>query len=113
LAKTKIPDPLARRHLLESETDPAKAKALAQAYLEAGREIEAIDFLIRSGDEAALSALQEAAIERGDVFLMKAASAALDDEPSRERWLSLAEIAEANGRMRDAESARRLAAVDA
>jgi hypothetical protein len=113
LAKTKLPDPLSRRYLLESELDPAKARALADAYLEAGREIEAIEFFARAGAEEPLRALQGAAIGRGDVFLMKMASAALDEEPTSETWQTLQRAATAAGRERDAEMASRLATVDA
>lgn len=112
-AKTRIPDPLSRRHLLEGSIDPTKARALAEAYLEAGREIDAIEFFARAGERDALVALQETAVERGDVFLMKAASRGLDEEPSSERWQALAKAAAQKGRKHDAESALRLATVDA
>ena len=112
MAETKLPDPLSRRHLLDHETDPAKLGALGTAFLEAGREIEAIEFLARAEDRESLEALQNAAVERGDVFLMKSASAALSEEPSVERWRALAEAATAAGRHKDAEAALRLAAVD-
>jgi hypothetical protein len=36
-----IPDPLKRRHLVESALDPARALAIAEAYLEEGRRLEA------------------------------------------------------------------------
>lgn len=112
MAKMQFPDPLSRRHLLEGDLDEAKAAALAKDYLDNGREIEAIEFFAKAGDRDALVKLQGVAIERGDVFLMKAASAGLDDEPSAERWRKLADAARAAGRNRDAESALRLAAVD-
>jgi len=112
LAQTKLPDPLARRHLLEGNLDSGKALALAELYLEQGREIEAIEFFGKAGARDALVALQEVAIERGDVFLMKSASTALDEEPSVERWQSLADAAVAAGRSHDADAARRLATVD-
>jgi hypothetical protein len=112
LATKKFPDPLSRRHLLEGEMDAARAGALAKDYLEAGREIEAIEFFAKSGDRDALKALQAVAIERGDVFLMKAASAGLGEEASKERWQALATAARNAGRPRDEESALRLATVD-
>lgn len=112
MAGKKLPDALARRHLLEGELDASKAAAYADAYLEAGQEIDAIDFLAKAGDTGRLAALQDAAVERGDVFLMRAASRGLGDEPSVERWTELAEAARSAGRMRDAESAARLATVD-
>jgi hypothetical protein len=113
VAQTKLPDPLARRHLLEAELEPAKARELADAYLELSREIEAVDFLTRAKAVDGLEALQAAALERGDVFLMRRVSQALGRDPSRESWRALAEAATRAGRERDAETATRLAAVDA
>lgn len=112
MARTKLPDPLSRRHLLEGEVDPRKAAEWAALYLEEGREVEAIEFLARAQDREALVELQAKAVARGDVFLMKAASAGLGEEPTGDRWNELAQAARARGRHRDAESALRLAAVD-
>jgi len=113
MAQSKLPDPLAKRHLLETDLEPAKAKALADAYLALGREIEAIDFLKQARAVDALAALEAAALERGDVFLMRRVSQALGREPTADRWRALAEAATRAGRLRDAEAAVRLAAVDA
>jgi hypothetical protein len=112
VAKTKLPDPLAKRHLLEANLEAGKARALGDAYLALGREIEAIDFLQQAGAVDALTALETAAIERGDVFLMRKVAQALGRDPSSERWRALALSASRAGRLRDAESAVRLAAVD-
>lgn len=112
MATTKLPDPLAKRHLLEAQQEPSRAKALADAYLAREREIEAIDFLKQAGDTVALERLEAAAVERGDVFLMRKVSQALARDPSPERWRALADAARRAGRERDAESAVRLAAVD-
>lgn len=111
MANIKLPDPLARRHLLEGELDAAKALAYGEAYLEAGREVEAVDFLAVAEATDALAGLQTVAVERGDVFLMRIASGALGSDPPYERWTELAEAAIAAGRERDAETARRLATV--
>lgn len=111
MAKTKLPDPLTRRHLLEGNLDPAKARALADAYVEADREIEAVDFFARAEASDELERLQATSLERGDVFLFRAATGALDAEPSSETWTRLAEAARAAGRERDAETAQRLATV--
>jgi hypothetical protein len=113
LARTKLPDPLARRHLLEAALEANKAKALADAYLALGREIEAIDFLALAKADAELAALEATAVERGDVFLLRRVAVALGREPGAERWRALAAAASRGGRERDAESAVRLAAVDA
>jgi hypothetical protein len=118
LAKMKLPDPLSRRHLLDGGLESAKALSLAQAYLDVDREVEAIDFLAAAGPDsnsearALLQKLQTVALEGGDVFLMRIASTALDEEPSAETWRVLAEAALGAGRPQDAESAERLATVD-
>jgi hypothetical protein len=113
MARSKLPDPLAKRHLLEAELEPGKAKALADGYLALSREIEAIDFLKQAKATDALESLQKAALERGDVFLMRRVAQALGRDPSREQWQILATAAVAAGRERDAETASRLATVDA
>lgn len=112
MARSKLPDPLARRHLLEAKLEAGKARALAEAYLELGREIEAIDFLRQADAVDAIESLEQAALERGDVFLMKKAAQALGRDPSPERWRTLSEAASRAGRARDAETAARLATVD-
>ena len=113
MARSNLPDPLAKRHLLEAELEPAKARALADGYLALSREIEAIDFLKRANATEVLEALQQTALERGDVFLLRRVAQALERDPSREQWRVLASAAAAAGRERDAETASRLATVDA
>lgn len=113
----KLPDPLARRHLLEGTLEAPKALALARAYLEQDREIDAIDFLAvansgSSGDaNLALLKLRTEAMDRGDAFLMQEASRGLKQTPSREDWQRLADAAKCAGRTKDAETALRLATV--
>jgi hypothetical protein len=117
LAPMKLPDPLSRRHLLDGTIEAPKALELAKAYLEEGREVEAVDFFAvaraASNEEAcaALIVLRDEALERGDVFLMRISSAALDEEPSQSTWQSLADAATRAGRSKDAETALRLATV--
>ena len=50
MAKTKLPDPLRRRHLVEGGVDPGRALQIAEVYLEEGRSIEAVAFLLRRFD---------------------------------------------------------------
>jgi hypothetical protein len=119
LANLKLPDPLSRRHLLDGDLESARALALAQAYLADDREVEAVDFLAAAGPESnteareALESLRSAALERGDVFLMRMVITALDAEPSAETWRALAAAASRAGRPQDVETAERLATVDA
>lgn len=111
MANVKLPDPLARRHLLEGKIDAAKARAIGEAYLAAERELEAIDFLARAEAGDVLEGLEEAALERGDVFLYRAATSAEGRAVDAATWTRLAEAAERAGRERDAETAKRLATV--
>jgi hypothetical protein len=107
MAKSKIPDPLERRHLIERELSPAQSLRLAEAYLEQGRALEAIDFLRKAAARDRLEALRDAAIADGDLFLLLRAAQALDAPPDREAWLRLGEAAAAAGKHRYAADARR------
>jgi len=109
MAKGFIPDPLKRRHLLEEALDPARAGAIAEAYLAVDRTVEAVAFLEKAGNRERLQALWDRALEEGDLFLLRSASAALGEEPSAEHWNRLAEAAEASGKARYAVEARRQA----
>ncbi len=107
MARQNTPDPLSRRHLLEKSLDPAQASKIAAAYLEEGRRAEAIAFLECAGDTQRLEAIVEEAQRDGDVFMLKSACAALQREPSEEQWRRTADAAEAAGKVRYAETARR------
>ncbi len=102
-----IPDPLTRRHELEKALEPARARAIGEAYLAEKRELEAIAFLQKAGASEALEKLCAAAIERGDSFLLREACAALGREPERASWERLAAAAELQGREKYAAEARR------
>jgi len=103
----KLPDPLARRHLVERELPPAQAQALADAYLAEGRRIEAVDFLRKAGATERLLALRAEAIADGDVFLLRRLADALAQPPTRDEWQALARGAESHGKERYAAEARR------
>ena len=102
-----IPDPLQRRHELEKPLDAARARAIGEAYVAEGREIEALAFLKKASAANALERLCATAIERGDAFLLREASAALGREPEREAWERLARAADAAGLEKYAIEARR------
>ena len=110
MAKSKIPDPLARRHLVERELPPAQSLRLAEAYLAQGRALEAVDFLRKGGARDRLAALRAEAIAAGDSFLLRILATALEESPDRESWSRLAEAADAAGKLRHAADARRQAA---
>jgi len=107
VAKSKIPDPLTRRHLVEKELPPDQARAIAQAYLAEERWIEAIDFLKIAGAGEGLAELRSRAIAEGDAFLLRAVANADGRPPTRDDWQKLAAAATANGRERYALEARR------
>ena len=67
--------------------------ATDEAYVAAGRPVEAIDFLEIGDARDTLSALQKEALEPGDAFLMRVSSGALGEDPGSELWTRLAEKA--------------------
>jgi hypothetical protein len=109
VAKSVIPDPLTRRHLVERELPAEKALAIAEAYLAENRTCEALDFLRLAGAKERLAELRSEAVSSGDAFLFRAAAGAMETAPERQEWRRLAEAAQANGRERDAEQAGRQA----
>ena len=109
MAKSKLPGPLERRHLIESEHTPAQALRYAQAYLEEGRDCDAVDFLVRAQADEELKALRGRAVEVGDTFLLRTILRATGTSASREEWASLAEAAEQAGKQRFAQDARAMA----
>ena len=110
MAKSQIPDPLRRRHLVERELPPARSLELAEAYLEQGRALEAVDFLRKAGARERLVVLRAEAVAAGDGFLVRMAATALGEPIDRATWLALAECADAAGKERNAADARRQAA---
>ena len=107
MAKSKVPDPLARRHLAERELDTAQALNIAEAYLAEGRSVEAVDFLRKAEADERLAALREEALAAGDVFLLRAVAGAMGTAPTHEEWQRVADAAAAAGRDRYAAEARR------
>ena len=105
--KAVLPDPLARRHELERALEPAKARAIAEAYLAEQRELESLAFLKKAGATAELEKLCRTAVERGDAFLLREACTALGREPDLASWETLARAAEMQGREKYAAEARR------
>ncbi len=109
MAKTRIPNPLDRRHLIESAIGSDKALALAEVYVAEGRVWEAIAFLLQAEAKDRLAELREDATQAGDAFLVRELSRALGEEPTTERWSAVAEAARAAGKERFAAQAQRLA----
>jgi hypothetical protein len=109
MARTRIPDPLSRRHLVESDVPAPQALAVAEAYLAEGRSVEAVDFLRKAGAGERLAALRAEAIAGGDAFLLRRVAESMAQPPTREEWVALAEAAEHAGKDRYAAEARRQA----
>lgn len=109
MARSKIPDPLTRRHLVERGLAPAQAEKVAEAYLAESRRLEALVFLAQAGAEERLAELRREAIEAGDAFLLRSVANATGEPPSREEWLALAAAAENVGKERYAADAHRQA----
>jgi hypothetical protein len=109
MARSAIPDPLERRHLIERELPPEKAREIADAYLAAGRRGEAVDFLRKANATERLSALRAEAISDGDAFLLRQVAQASAQPVTQEEWQTLARAAESCGKERYAAEARRQA----
>jgi hypothetical protein len=109
MAKTALPDPLARRHLIERELAPDAALRVAEAYLAEERSWEAIAFLLKAGARDRLLELREQATAEGDAFLVREVGRALGEETTAERWRAVAEAAHAAGKERFAAQAQRMA----
>ena len=109
MAKSKIPNPLERRHLVERELSREQATALADAYLAEGRAEEAVVFLAKAGAEDRLQALWADVAETGNVFLLKQIAPLLATEPTPGEWERVAEAARASGKQVYAEVALRMA----
>jgi hypothetical protein len=108
--RTRAPDALKRRHLVESELSAPRALAIAEAYLADGRPFDALTFLSKAGAAERLRTLLGEAAAAGDLFLVREIGALLGEPPDPETWLQVAEAAAAAGKERYAVEARRLAA---
>ena len=109
MAKSRLPNALDRRHVVERELAPAQALVFAEAYLEEGRTLEALDFLRKAGASERLAELRREAIATGDAFLFRSVAASSGQAPTREEWSALADAAAASGRRFYTEQARRQA----
>jgi len=107
MARTKIPNALERRVLIEKQTSDARTLQIAEAYLAEGRIVESLDFLAKADAPERMAELRAGAVESGDVFLLKAVARAMAEPPTREEWSAIAQSAEAAGRELDAANAKR------
>ena len=109
----KLPDVLSRRLLLAKELPPAQALATAEAYVEAGRVIEAIDFFAKAQASERLAELRAVAVAEGDPFLLRSVVRATREAATHAEWAALAAAAEAAGKEIYADDARRQAGREA
>jgi hypothetical protein len=107
MGKSKIPDPLDRRHLIEKKLGGAQALEIAEAYLAAGRTVEAVDFLAKADARDRLADLRSGAVAAGDVFLLRMIALVTEEPPARAEWSAVAAAAEAAGMDRYAVEAKR------
>ena len=109
MARNAIPGALERRHLIEKDQAQAQSLRIAEAYLEAGRAVEALEFLRKADAGEQLAALRAQAVEEGDAFLLRSAAETQGSMPSREEWSELARAATAAGKDSYAAEAQRQA----
>jgi len=107
MAKSRIPHPPPRKPHNEREIENEKSLALADIYLEQGRLVEAVDFLVKAEANDRIEALKSDAVADGDAFLLKAIADATRNDPGADAWRALAEAAETHGKALYAEMARR------
>lgn len=96
-------DILAKRAVLyaEKSTDADK-NAVAAVFVEAQRFGEALEFLEMTKDAALLDRIREAAIERGDTFLLLQSEKIGEAESSALDWEAVLVRAKARGKFLDA-----------
>ena len=107
MAKSTIPNPLDRRHLIEKDLSDTQALGIAETYLAADRPVEAVDFFAKAHARERLAELRSQAVEAGDVFLLRAVARAMEEPPGRAEWKAIADAAAAAGKERYAVEARR------
>ena len=107
MARSVIPNSLARRHLIEKNLSQAEALRIAEAYLAESRSVEAVDFLAKAEARDRLSELRSEAVESGDVFLLRSVARAMGEAPTGAEWSAADRAAAAAGKDRYAADARR------
>ena len=109
MAKPKLPDALSRRHMIEKDLGSDASLRTAEAYLDEGRCLEAIEFLRKADAEERLAELRAEAVRGGDAFLLRAIAGATEVAADRAEWTELADSAETAGKLHYAREARRQA----
>jgi hypothetical protein len=100
-------DASAKRAVLYSETaTDAEKDALAEAYLEAERYGEALEFLQMTRNTELLDRIRAAALDLGDTFLLTQVDRFRDGGVAEADWKRIEERARSLGRDMDARRAR-------
>ncbi|MFP6565597.1 MAG: hypothetical protein VCC02_01915 [Myxococcota bacterium] len=106
MAKSKIPNALERRHLMERQLGSTQALAIGEAYLAEGRSLDAVAFLVKAEAVSALDALTEEAVQNGDAFLLRNIAETRGIEFDGATWERVADAASDAGKDLYAELAR-------
>lgn len=94
--KHTLPDLIARRNLLfGKEGAKADLGGVANAYLEAGRMLDALEFFAKAGDTAGIDRVEAHAAEAGDAFLLRQVARLGKRAIATDRWTACAKAAEA------------------
>ncbi len=98
MANTKhtLPDLIARRNLLfGKEAAKSNFTDVANAYFEAGRMVDALEFFARAEDTAGIDRVEAHAAETGDAFLLHQIIRLAKRPVGAETWATCAKAAEA------------------
>jgi hypothetical protein len=102
-----LPDPLRRRDVLYGpETPPEVLVEYGQAYEDAGRMDDALQFFEQARDRAGLARLKAYAFKVGDAFILKRIAKASPELVTPGDWEQLVQRAEGLGKTLYAEQAR-------
>ncbi len=96
-----LPDPISRRDILfDPKRSPAEKAAMGDAYFDAGRFNEAMDFYLAAASEPGAEKVKRLAIDQGDAFLLGRAAELLGGKVESGDWASLARKAVDSGKFR-------------
>ena len=105
--KPDLPDPLQKRDLLYSRKKDERVDyvAIGDAYLDAGRLSEAVEFYVRGGAEEKIRRVRDRAMETGDSPLLIVIADVLKNGVAADDWAKLASAALRLGKISEAAEA--------
>lgn len=105
-----LPDAIERRNILYGEKATAEQRInLGDAYLAAGRQLDALEFYARAEHQPGIAKIREVAVAEGNTFLAARLEQLGLPGLSPEQWQSLADNAASRGLELYAEKARKRA----